>query len=111
MSQQLELWIPDKKLNCEPAHVDHLYDGEDPVVAEDSVGALEEHGEGVEGEDDGGHDDAHHREHRDDARPDGGVRLFEQVPHLPFQLTVPLELTFKYFYCFTVFLDAKHLYW
>ena len=58
--------LPDKKLDCEPAHVDHLYDGEDPVVAEDGVGALEEHGEGVEGEDDGGEDDAEHGGHGDD---------------------------------------------
>ena len=95
MSIQSDLWIPDKKLDCEPAHVDHLYDGEDPVVAEDGVCALEEHGEGVEGEDDGGHYDAHHGEHRDDPRTDRGVRLLKQVPHLPLQLTVPFM--WKYF--------------
>ena len=87
MSIQSDLWIPDKKLDCEPAHVDHLYDGEDPVVAEDGVCALEEHGEGVEGEDDGGEDDAADGEHGDDPRPSGGVRLLEQVPDLPLDLS------------------------
>ena len=47
---------------------------------------VEKHRESVEGEDDGGHDDADHGEHGDDPRPNGGVRLLEQVPHLLLEL-------------------------
>ena len=81
--------LPDKKLYCEPGHVDNLDDGKDPEIPEDLVGTVIVGGEGVEGEDDGGHYDAHHGEHRDDPRTDRGVRLLKQVPHLPLQLTVP----------------------
>ena len=72
--------LSDKKLYCEPRHVDNLDDGKDPEIPEDLVGTVIVGGEGVEGEDDGGEDDAEHGEDGDDPRPGGGVRLLEEVP-------------------------------
>ena len=85
--------LPDKKLDREPRHVHHFYDGEDPEVPEDLVGVVVVHGEGVEGEDDGGEDDAADGEDRDDPGPGGGVWLLEEVPDPPLELTA-LSCTF-----------------
>ena len=72
---------PDKKLYREPGHVDNLDDGKDPEIPEDLVRTVVVGGEGVEGEDDGGEDDADHGEDGDDPRPGRGVRLLEEVPN------------------------------
>ena len=72
--------LPDKKLYCEPGHVDNLDDGKDPEIPEDLVGTVVVCGEGVQGEDHGGEDDAEHGEHGDDPGPGRGVRLLEEVP-------------------------------
>ena len=79
--------LPDKKLYGEPGHVNNLYDGKDPEIPEDLVRTVIVSGEGVEGEDDGGEDDAEHGEDRDDPGPGGGVRLLEEVPDPPLELT------------------------
>ena len=49
---------PDKKFNCEPWHVDHFYDCKYPVIAKYFIRTIEEYWKSVEGEDDGGDDDA-----------------------------------------------------
>ena len=48
--------------------------------------AFKEHGEGVEGEDDGGHNNADHGEHCNNPRPDGSVGLLEKIPDLSLKL-------------------------
>ena len=87
-------FIPDKKLDCEPGHVHHLYDGEDPEVPEDLVGVVVVYREGVEGEDDGGEDDAAHGEHGDDPGTSRGVGLLEQVPDPLLELPAMACITF-----------------
>ena len=86
--------LPYKKLDCEPGHVSHFYYGEDPEVSQDLVWAVIVGREGVEGEDDGGEDDAAHGEHGDDPGTSRGVGLLEQVPDPLLELPAMACITF-----------------